>query len=85
MSEAAALRAKIRNVLKAHGRLSRDPDRLSEHDDLYEAGMSPHASVDVLLALENEFKMEFPDQMLDRPIFGSIGTIASAIARLQAD
>ena len=78
-----ALRARIRKVLKVHARLSRDPERLSEHDDLYEAGMSPHASVNVMLALENEFDMEFPEQMLHPAVFDSIGTIASAIAQLE--
>jgi len=55
---------------------------LSEQDDLYEAGMSSHASVNVMLALESEFNLEFPDQMLNRSVFDSIGAIASAIEQL---
>lgn len=77
--------ARIRKVLRAHGRLRRDPDYLSDQDDLYEAGMSAHASANVMLALEHEFQMEFPDQMLSRSVFFSIGNIASAITQLDAE
>lgn len=79
-----SLTPRIRNVLRVHGRLCCDPDRLSEQDDLYAAGMSPHASADVMLALEHEFELEFPEQMLSRSLFGSIGTIASTLSQLGA-
>jgi acyl carrier protein len=78
----AQLRVRIRKVLKNHARLGLDPEHLSEHDDLFEAGMNAHATVDVVLALEHEFELEFPDQMLHRSVFDSIGTIAGAIERL---
>ncbi len=82
--EETALRARIRRILKAHGRLHYDADHLSEHDDLYEAGLSAQASVNVMLALEHEFQLEFPDQMLSRSVFYSIGNLASAIAQIHA-
>jgi acyl carrier protein len=80
----SALQDRIRKILKQHARLSRDAERLSEHEDLYAAGMSSHASVNVMLALESEFDLEFPDQMLNRSVFDSIGAIASAIEQLGA-
>jgi len=82
VDDSSALTERIRRILKQHGRLSRDAERLSEQDDLYEAGMSSHASVNVMLALESEFDLEFPDQMLNRSVFDSIGAIASAIGQL---
>ncbi|MGH8141875.1 MAG: acyl carrier protein [Steroidobacteraceae bacterium] len=82
--DAADVHSRIRRVLKDYGRLRRDAEQLSEHDDLYEAGMSPHASADVMLALESEFELEFPDQMLNRSVFDSIGTIACAIECIDA-
>ena len=39
---------------------------LAEDADLYEAGMTSHASVNVMLALEDAFDVEFPDRMLKR-------------------
>ena len=75
---------KIRNILKEHGRLTKDALALGEADDLYQAGMTSHASVNVMLALEGEFDVEFPDHMLKRSVFESIGAITSAIDELTA-
>ncbi len=75
---------KIRNILKEHGRLTKDAQALGERDDLYQAGMTSHASVNVMLALEGEFDVEFPDHMLKRSVFESIAAITSAIDELTA-
>ena len=75
---------KIRNILKEHGRLSKDAATLDANDDLYQAGMTSHASVNVMLALEGEFDIEFPDAMLKRDVFGSIAAIGAAVSELQA-
>ena len=77
-------RQTIRRILKDHGRLSRDIDTLGPESDLYEAGMTSHASVNVMLALEGEFDIEFPDHMLKRSVFESIAAIDAAIGELQA-
>lgn len=79
MSETAS---KVRSILKAHARLNRDADTLDDDTDLYQAGMTSHASVNVMLALEGEFDIEFPDQMLKRSVFESVGAIASAVDEL---
>jgi acyl carrier protein len=44
--------------------------------------MTSHAAVNVMLALESEFDVEFPDHMLTRSVFESIATIRGAIALL---
>jgi acyl carrier protein len=72
----------IRNILKDHGRLSADPTTLAEDADLYQAGLTSHASVNVMLALEGKFDVEFPDRMLKRGVFGSIASIREAITEL---
>lgn len=74
--------ARIRNVLKEHGRLSVDATGLQEDADLYQAGLTSHASVSIMLALEGEFEIEFPDQMLSRGVFGSVASIRSAVETL---
>lgn len=76
--------SKIRNILNEHGRLSRDAATLDAHVDLYQAGMTSHASVNVMLALEGEFDVEFPDAMLKRNVFSSIAAISAAVSELQA-
>lgn len=78
------IESKIRIILGTHGRLARDAGGLAATDDLYQAGMSSHASVNVMLALEGEFDVEFPDHLLKRSVFESIASIRSAIDELTA-
>ena len=75
---------KIRNILKEHGRLAKDAETLADDADLYQAGMTSHASVNVMLALEGEFDVEFPDSMLKRSVFESIAAITTAVDELTA-
>jgi acyl carrier protein len=73
---------KIRQILKEFGRLTVDASNLSKDADLYQAGMTSHASVNVMLALEGIFNVEFPDRMLKRSVFESISAISAAIEEL---
>jgi acyl carrier protein len=75
----------IRAVLRDHARLAVDVDTLAEKDDLYQAGMTSHASVNVMLGLEDAFDIEFPDAMLKRSSFESIAAIRSVLDELQAE
>jgi len=77
------LRSDVRGVLRAHARIPVDIDTLDDGADLYQAGMSSHASVNVMLALEDTFDIEFPDNMLKREVFESVTQIALAIGTLQ--
>lgn len=81
---ADAIIEKIRRILKEHGRLSKDAATLEEGTDLYQAGMTSHASVNVMLALEAEFDVEFPDHMLRRGVFESLAAMRAAIEELTA-
>lgn len=72
----------IRGVIKDHARLAKDMAMLTDDSDLYQAGMTSHASVNVMLALEGAFEIEFPDHMLKRSVFESITAISLAIAEL---
>jgi acyl carrier protein len=74
----------IRRVLDEHARLPVDIESIGDDQDLFAAGMSSHASVNVMLALEDAFDLEFPDRMLKRSVFESISGISSAIAELRA-
>jgi acyl carrier protein len=74
----------IRRILNEVGRLPVDADDLDDRADLYLAGMNSHATVDVMLALEDAFDLEFPARMLNRGAFESIASIAAAVAELKA-
>lgn len=72
----------IRKVLTEHGNLPVDVSTLHYEDDLYQAGLTSHASVNVMLALEDEFEIEFPEPMLRRSTFESVAAIRTAIGEL---
>jgi acyl carrier protein len=78
------LETRIRQVLREHARLNKDVDELESNTDLYQSGMTSHASVNVMLALEGAFDVEFPDSMLKRSVFASIAAIRQALAELTA-
>ena len=44
--------------------------------------MTSLASVNVMLALEGEFNIEFPDQMLNRSVFASVAAIEAAVRKI---
>lgn len=83
MNATDSLSSQIRRVLRDHGRLSRPMEDLSDDADLYQSGMTSHASVNVMLALEGAFDIEFPDHMLKRSVFTSIVSIRDALTELQ--
>jgi acyl carrier protein len=82
MSTAPELDEKIKTVLRDHGRLNKDAMTLNPDADLYQAGLTSHASVNVMLGLEGLFDIEFPDQMLNRSVFSSVQAIRSALLEL---
>ena len=73
------LNATIRDVLEVHGRLPIALSDLGDDDDLYADGLTSHASVNVMLALEDAFNVEFPDSLLRKSTFESIKAIRSAL------
>lgn len=75
----------IRALLAEHARLGTDVATLSDTDDLYTAGMTSHASVTVMLACEDEWDVEFPQQMLKKSTFASIANIRAALAELEVE
>ncbi|HUD33665.1 MAG TPA: acyl carrier protein [Variovorax sp.] len=72
---------RVRAVLTRFGRLDVDVQTLSDDDNLNGAGMTSHATVDVMLALEDVFG-EIPEALLTRSTFESIGAIKAALRSL---
>jgi acyl carrier protein len=73
----------IRRVLQEHGRLA-GVETLADNADLYRAGLTSHASVNVMLALEDAFDVEFPQSMLRKQTFDSVASIREALNQLLA-
>ncbi|MUL49496.1 acyl carrier protein [Mycobacterium sp. CBMA293] len=76
------MRETIQKVLAAHGRMAVDPAGIDSAADLYDLGLTSHASVNVMLALEDEFDIEFPDEAMKKSTFASINNIEAAVSSL---
>jgi acyl carrier protein len=79
------MKEKIRRAIADHARIPTDISAINDDADLYQAGMTSQASVNVMLAIEDAFDIEFPDRMLKRSVFESIDAIASALTELQGE
>jgi acyl carrier protein len=79
------LTSRIRDVIEQHARLRVGIDSLTDDADLFQAGMTSHASVNVMLALEDAFDVEFPDRMLKRSVFESVASIGTALTELEVE
>lgn len=75
-------RLQIRDILRQHARLATDIETLSDDADLFGAGLTSHATVNLMVALEDQFGIEFPERMLRRRSFESVAAIAAAISEL---
>jgi acyl carrier protein len=73
----------IRTILAAHGRIRVPIAEIGNDANLFTAGMTSLASVDVILALEEAFEIEFADHMMHRKTFESVNAIAAAIESLR--
>ena len=73
----------IRDILRKFGRLSTDITSLAPEDDLYAAGLSSLATVNVMLAIEESFDVEFPDRLLNRRSFASIASLSGVVDGLK--
>jgi acyl carrier protein len=71
------MKDRIRKIVKDRAGLQ--VSDIGDSTDLYRAGMTSYASVVLMLALENEFELEFPEGMLGRDVFQNIDTIADAV------
>ena len=72
----------IRALLAQSGRLAVDVATLSDDQDLYAAGLTSFATVQLMLAIEEAFDIEFPERMLNRRTFATIAAIEACIKEI---
>jgi acyl carrier protein len=73
----------IRKIIDAKGLLPVAARTLAPNANLYEAGLSPFAAIQLMLALEEACGVEFPRQMLRRQSFSSLNSIAGCLERME--
>jgi D-alanine--poly(phosphoribitol) ligase subunit 2 len=72
----------IREILGSNEAFAGKADALSEDDSLFDLGLDSFGSVQLMLALEERFNVEFPDALLNRKSFSTIRSIRDAVATL---
>lgn len=75
----------LRKILAEHGKLAVDVASLKDGDDLYAAGLTSFATVQLMLAIEQAFDIEIPDRMLNRRTFASLNALQECVAQLTGD
>ncbi|MBV9784220.1 MAG: acyl carrier protein [Acidisphaera sp.] len=75
----------LRATLDRHGRLDVPAATLADDADLYAAGLDSLAIVNIMLAIEETFQVEFPDSLLSRQSFSSIASLERIIRQLQSE
>ena len=75
----------LRDILRDVAGLDKPVETLRDEDDLFTAGLSSFATVNVMLAVEERFDLEFPDRLLSRASFRSIAALAGVVRELQGE
>jgi acyl carrier protein len=70
----------IRDILAEHGHLAVDVTSLADDDNLYAAGLTSHASINIMLSVEDAFGVEFGQELIRRATFESITSIRDAVS-----
>lgn len=73
---------RIREILQENARLEVHVQELADGSDLFEAGLNSSNSVNVLFALEDEFGITIPENMLSRKMFSSVSSINAVVSEL---
>ncbi|MGX9297202.1 acyl carrier protein [Tsukamurella paurometabola] len=72
----------IRSIVAAHGRLTRPIAEIAGGDDLFALGLTSHAAVNVMLAIEDRFTIEFPDASMTKNTFSTLDSLAATVREL---
>jgi len=74
----------IRHALDVRGHLPVAASLIAPWANLYEIGLTPFNAIQVMLELEKEFSIEFPDRMLNRQNFASLSAMLSCVKQLRS-
>ena len=79
------MRDRIRTIVGSLNLLPVPVDGLSDQDNLFDAGMTSFGSVQLMMAIEEEFDIEFPNSLLTRKTFATLGGLISAVEQLVSE
>jgi acyl carrier protein len=78
------LTASVRDLIAENSELELT-DAISNDDDLFAAGMQSLDCVRILVAVEDEFEIELPNDRIDRSIFSGVTNLTAVVAEFTAE
>lgn len=78
----AAVEERIRKVVSRQTPIGSAADTVNALQNLWELGIDSLASVRMMIGIEEEFGIQFPESLLTRSTFENIASIAGAVRGL---
>jgi acyl carrier protein len=76
--------SEIRALVVAQAHLPLSSDSISDTTDLNGAGLNSVTRMNVIIAIEDHYSIQFPDEMLTKETFRNIQSISNAVKSLLA-
>ena len=73
------VRDQVRDLLARWARLSKPANRIGGSEDLFRLGLDSQSVISLMLALEERFQMEFPEDSLTRASFATLDAIVQVV------
>jgi len=78
------VRPRVLTLVRKHLRFLPGEESLAPEDELERLGLDSQSAISLLLDLESEFAVVFPDEMLTIAIFRTAGSLERAVRELVA-
>ena len=72
----------MRALIASYAKLNKDIGDLADDSDLFDAGLTSLNTVNLMLAIEDEFDIEFDDDSLTRETFQSVDALTAVVSGL---
>jgi D-alanine--poly(phosphoribitol) ligase subunit 2 len=76
------MRDRVRAIVASMNLVPVPLDGLTDQDNLFDAGMTSFGSVQLMMAIEEEFDIEFPNSLLTRKTFATLDGLNAAVEQL---
>ena len=74
----------LRQLVANHAKLKVDVAELSDSSSLFEAGLTSLNTVNLMLAIEDHFDLEFDEEALTRDTFKSVESLMKVVQVLKS-
>ena len=87
MSDSSGLTPRVKTTIAVALKLEIEPDQIADDEILFEAGLGADsvAMMELIVALENEFEVEFSDELIRIENFESVNSIVTLLVPLLED